>query len=189
MLFRFFRVPAVIASVLFLTSAAIADEFPQINTSRPMAMPVYPEAAQRTGVTGTTIVAVHVNEIGKPFVVQTATSSGSPALDQAAVNAVSRWRFIAAEKDGVAAAEWTAIGFSFGADGVKQIPVSPDTEIAREYRNRQICRPQPPATGSHLPNPPLCLAKWQWDERARKAKMESWRFPNVQGGGAKSPGR
>lgn len=190
MAFRSFRVPMMVAGVLVLSSiASFADEFPQVRTDRQQIMPTYPEDAQRTGKTGTAIIAVQVNEIGKPFNVQLATSSGSEALDKAALGAVRTWRFVPAEKDGMPAAEWTAVGIQFGPDGVKVVPVSPDTEISRKDREQTICRKQPPVTGSLLPPGQLCLAKWQWEERARRAKAQDFRFPQNPGGGAKGSGK
>lgn len=186
MAYRCFRRPALAAGFVALTFvAAFADPIPQLNPSRPHPMPVYPDAAKRAGQTGTTVVAVHVNEIGRPYEIATATSSGSPALDKAAVEAVRRWHFIAAEKDGVDVAEWTAVGFTFGPDGVVQVPVSPDTEIARQDRNRKVCRTPPPVTGSNLPSAPVCKPAWQWEDEARQAKDLHWKVPGMAttGGG------
>jgi TonB family protein len=189
MLFGFLRVPAMVAGVMVLTSfAGLADPLPQINLSRPHALPSYPDAAKRAGQGGTTVVAVHVNEIGKPFEVVTATSSGTPALDNAAVDAVKRWRFVPAERDGTDITEWTAVGFTFGPEGVAQVEVSPDTEVARQDRNRMVCRAQPTTTGSHLKAEPVCKPSWEWDEIARQTKDTHVRFPSMPTSG-QSPGR
>lgn len=190
MAFRSFRVPVMVAGVLFLSSiASFADEFPQVRTDREQRLPIYPEDAQRDGKIGTAIIAVQVNEIGKPFNVQIASSSGTSILDKAALGAVRTWRFVPAVKDGVPAAEWTAVGIHFGPEGVKVVPVSPETEIAIKDREQVSCRAQPPVTGSLLPPGQLCLPKWQWEERARRAKAQNFRFPQNPGGGAKGSGK
>jgi hypothetical protein len=77
------------------------------------------------------------------------------------------------------------VSFAFGANGVTQVPVSPETEISRQYSNHVVCRAQPGVTGSRIPEKPLCLARWQWEDKARKAKLEHWRLPALPGGGGK----
>ena len=64
--------------------------------------PEYAEKARRRGIQGTIVLAIAINkngEIDKVKVIQRL----DPELDQAAVDAVKRWRFAPAEKDGVAA--------------------------------------------------------------------------------------
>lgn len=177
---RIFRVQALIAAVFFsVTSIAFAeDRLPHLDTSRPHALPGYPDQARREGKTGTTIIAVHVNELGKPFDVRTEKSSGSDELDNAAVFAVKQWRYVPAEYDGEPVDGWTAVGFGFSPDGVVQIEVPPETKIAEADLNRVVCKKQGAVTGSHIDDQPACMPKWQW-EKLRRQKEEARRHIHV----------
>jgi TonB family protein len=165
-----------------LLTAAHADDnaLPRVNLSKAHALPVYPEKARLAGQTGITVIAVHVNELGKPFELQTETSSGSEALDQAGIDAVRFWRFVPATRDGEDIAEWTAVGFRFDANGGAQIDVPADTKIAQGDRDRVICRKDAPKTGSIIDPAPVCLPKWQWAERDRKLNTRIWDRPQSQ---------
>lgn len=62
--------------------------------------PDYPAAAMRAGAEGTVMVRVEVGTDGAPLSVDIAERSGSRDLDRAAVEAVRRWRFQPAQRDG-----------------------------------------------------------------------------------------
>jgi len=62
--------------------------------------PAYPPSARRRGIEGEVVVAIHVDEEGRPASVSVQESSGIPALDEAAVKAGEGWRFSPALKDG-----------------------------------------------------------------------------------------
>lgn len=63
--------------------------------------PAYPRAAQISGIEGTVILEVTVDEHGKPIAVAIAVSSGSRDLDRAARDQVLRaWRFRPAMENG-----------------------------------------------------------------------------------------
>lgn len=62
--------------------------------------PDYPAAAVRAQEEGTVIVRVSVDASGAPTDVGIARRSGSRDLDRAALNAVRKWRFSPAIKDG-----------------------------------------------------------------------------------------
>ena len=64
--------------------------------------PAYPPAARQAHQEGTVTVDVEVNAAGLPTSVNLARSSGFPALDQAAIAAVRRWRFEPAQAAGIA---------------------------------------------------------------------------------------
>jgi TonB family protein len=177
---RFFRPLIAVATLLTFGASYADDALPRVDLSRPHALPVYPESARLARQTGTTVVAVHVNELGKPFDLQTETTSGSEALDQASINAVRTWRFEPATRDGDAIAEWTAVGFHFNAAGVVQVGVPPDTKIAQTDRGRVICRKEPPRTGSNIDPAPVCLPKSQWAERDKKLNTRIWDRPQSQ---------
>jgi periplasmic protein TonB len=75
--------------------------------------PVYPSAARRDGEEGTVRLRILVDERGRPTDVQVAQSSGFARLDQAAVDAVRRWRFEAATNGTAAISAWTQVAISF----------------------------------------------------------------------------
>ena len=58
--------------------------------------PTYPPASRRAGEEGTVRLKVLVDTNGKASNVQVTQSSGFPRLDQAAQDAVRKWRFVAA---------------------------------------------------------------------------------------------
>jgi protein TonB len=70
------------------------------------APPPYPAAAKRMGEQGEVRLDVHVGADGSVIDVQVRASSGSPALDRSAMDAVRRWRFRPATVDGQAVSEW-----------------------------------------------------------------------------------
>ncbi len=63
--------------------------------------PEYPAAAKRNGIQGKVLVNVLVKADGTPASVQISLSSGSNHLDNAAVEAVSQWKFLPARRSGV----------------------------------------------------------------------------------------
>ncbi len=75
--------------------------------------PVYPSGARRDGEEGTVRLRVFVNERGQPGEVQVAQSSGFARLDDAAANAVRRWRFQAATDGSWAISAWTQVAITF----------------------------------------------------------------------------
>ena len=60
--------------------------------------PRYPPAAARLRESGRVLLSVAVNAAGLPERVEISTSSGSPRLDQAALETVRRWRFVPARQ-------------------------------------------------------------------------------------------
>jgi protein TonB len=75
--------------------------------------PIYPSAARRDGEEGTVRLRVLVDERGRPGEVQVAQSSGFARLDDAAVDAVRRWRFQAATDGTSSITAWTQVAISF----------------------------------------------------------------------------
>lgn len=59
--------------------------------------PSYPSAARKAGHEGVAVLRVKVLSNGRPEEVSVTSSSGSPLLDDAAVSAVKKWRFIPAK--------------------------------------------------------------------------------------------
>ena len=75
--------------------------------------PVYPATSRRLGEEGTTRLRVMVDQNGRPGQVQIAASSGFARLDQAAIEAVKRWRFVAATDGSRPVASWTQVAITF----------------------------------------------------------------------------
>lgn len=76
--------------------------------------PLYPLLSRRMGEQGKVLLLVEVNAQGHPVSVQLHASSGSSRLDNAAIEAVRRWRFVPARQGDttVAAAVIVPIDFS-----------------------------------------------------------------------------
>jgi protein TonB len=75
--------------------------------------PRYPDSARRRGVEGTVIIKAYVTEQGRVEQVQVERSAGHTDLDQAAVEAVGRWRFEPARQDRRPIAMWVSIPVKF----------------------------------------------------------------------------
>jgi protein TonB len=67
-----------------------------------MVEPEYPDEARREGVSGKTAVEVEVSATGTVDAARVLESSGDERLDKAAVEAVRKWTFRPALKDGEA---------------------------------------------------------------------------------------
>ncbi|MBP6750470.1 MAG: TonB family protein [Xanthomonadaceae bacterium] len=80
--------------------------------------PSYPREALRNNETGTVYLRVTVDETGEPIDVVVSRSSRSRSLDRAASQAVKRWKFRPAQRDGqaVTATVDVPIAFSLGDD-------------------------------------------------------------------------
>lgn len=59
--------------------------------------PAYPQAERKAGIQGTAVLRIEVQANGLPGSVSVAASSGSAALDEAAITAVRQWRFVPAK--------------------------------------------------------------------------------------------
>lgn len=62
--------------------------------------PKYPAIARRLGLEGTVTLAITVGKEGQALEVEVAESSGHDMLDNAAVSAIKKWRFIPGTKNG-----------------------------------------------------------------------------------------
>jgi len=79
--------------------------------------PRYPPAALRRGESGTVVLRVHVGPDGVPYAVDLVDSSRSRLLDRAATDAVKRWRFRPAQRNGQAVPGEVQVPISFNVDG------------------------------------------------------------------------
>jgi len=75
--------------------------------------PGYPSISRRLGEEGVVILRVYVSAQGTPDQIQLLKSSGFARLDQAAQEAVGRWRFVPARQGKIAIAEWVDIPLTF----------------------------------------------------------------------------
>jgi periplasmic protein TonB len=75
--------------------------------------PQYPAVSRLRGETGTAYLRVQISAEGKAIDVNVSQSSGSSKLDQAAVSAVSKWRFVPAKRAGVTMTSWVTIPIEY----------------------------------------------------------------------------
>lgn len=100
------------------TEPTRAGAGPSLPVAQPLKVsrrvePLYPPSARRAGEAGSVQLRILVDERGVPGEVQIAKSSGFARLDDAAVQAVRRWRFIAATNGNDTIAAWTQIAITF----------------------------------------------------------------------------
>jgi protein TonB len=112
------------------TPAATAPEAPATNANantgqmhsavfadaNSCALPNYPASAARDGETGTTTLALLVGTDGRVNSARIQQSSGSRALDRAALNALSLCKFKPATSNGVAEAGWAQMAYVWKLD-------------------------------------------------------------------------
>ena len=67
--------------------------------------PRYPESARRRGIEGTVLLKMRITAQGRVEDVQVVRSAGYPELDESAIEAVRRWRFEPARRNGAPVAE------------------------------------------------------------------------------------
>lgn len=75
--------------------------------------PAYPLAARRRGMEGRVMVRAEVQGDGSCSRVELKQSSGYELLDQAALDAVRKWRFIPAKKGSQAITAWVEVPITF----------------------------------------------------------------------------
>jgi protein TonB len=78
--------------------------------------PVYPMAARRRGDEGSVLLRVRVGVDGNPLSVEIGQSSGSRLLDEAARDAVLRWRFVPARRGSETIESWVGVPITFRLD-------------------------------------------------------------------------
>jgi protein TonB len=75
--------------------------------------PAYPSRARARGIQGTTLLYVLVSDRGRVTDVVVKQSAGDPDLDQAATDAVRRWRFEPARRGDEPVEMWVQLPFEF----------------------------------------------------------------------------
>jgi len=103
-------VPAIAAPA---TPATVATEprFDADYLDNPA--PVYPAMSHRMEESGKTVLRVYVESNGRPSQILVKASSGSPRLDQAAQDAVRRWKFVPARRGDEAVGAWVLVPIDF----------------------------------------------------------------------------
>jgi protein TonB len=74
---------------------------------------VYPETARRAGLQGTTLLRIHIEVDGRVSDVTVARSAGHQSLDDAAAEAVRRWRFEPALSSAGPVSMWAVVPVEF----------------------------------------------------------------------------
>jgi protein TonB len=104
--------PAAVASVPSRDSGGAITQ-----SARPQGgyqvRPSYPSSALRQGIQGTAMLKVHVLIDGRVGDVVVQQSAGHPDLDQAAIEAVRRWRFEPARRGSDPVAMWVLLPVQF----------------------------------------------------------------------------
>lgn len=75
--------------------------------------PAYPALSRRMGEEGHVVLRVFVEPNGRPSTVEIRNGSGSPRLDQAALDAVARWKFVSARRGDEAVGAWVLVPIVF----------------------------------------------------------------------------
>lgn len=79
--------------------------------------PAYPSASRRLGEEGKVVLRVFVEPDGRPSAVEVRTGSGSTRLDDAALDAVRRWKFLPARRGDQAVGAWVLVPIAFHLKG------------------------------------------------------------------------
>jgi len=75
--------------------------------------PNYPMVARRMGWQGKVILNIEVLDDGCPGEIDVFRSSNYSVLDKAAINAVTKWRFIPAQRAGIVVTQWFQVPVNF----------------------------------------------------------------------------
>lgn len=75
--------------------------------------PAYPLAARRRGIEGTVLVRAEIAAGGECLRAELKKSSGAEVLDQAALEAVKKWRFVPARRGSQAVVAWVEVPITF----------------------------------------------------------------------------
>jgi protein TonB len=94
-----------------------APSSPIVRAARPkggyQVRPIYPESARRAGIQGTTLLRIHIEADGRVSDVSVQRSAGHQSLDEAAADAVRRWRFEPALNSAGPVSMWAVVPVEF----------------------------------------------------------------------------
>ncbi|MEO7403436.1 MAG: energy transducer TonB, partial [Burkholderiales bacterium] len=94
----------IAAAGLTIVGCGSVPQQADVNTPTllaPAVAPTYPLAARQLGEQGTTVLRITVDAIGRVSAASVVTPSGSPRLDTAALEAVQKWRYAPAVRNGL----------------------------------------------------------------------------------------
>lgn len=94
-----------------LAPAVVPPRFDAAYLNNPT--PSYPALSRRNGETGRVLLRVQVGADGLPKNIMIAESSQFARLDEAAIAAVKRWRFVPAKQGDQAISEWVLVPLNF----------------------------------------------------------------------------
>ena len=100
-------------------AAGDASPAPSVGQAAPVAgnpAPRYPRTARRRGIEGRLVLQVLVDATGAARSVEVFATSGHGLLDEAAIDAVRRWRFVPGHRDGQAAPTLVRVPVTFKLD-------------------------------------------------------------------------
>ena len=80
---------------------------------QPPRPPRYPRMARKRGTEGQVVLRVELNDTGAITALSVEHSSGSGLLDRAAQDAVAKWRFAPAQRNGISVASYVRIPVNF----------------------------------------------------------------------------
>lgn len=106
---------SLLALLAILPSALLADSGDACARPLKTPMPVHPVNLKRNGVTGSVVVRVFVNDVGAVTSCEIARST-NPEFNRCALDAVGKWRFRPAQKDGVSVASTVLVPITFLLD-------------------------------------------------------------------------
>jgi TonB family protein len=81
--------------------------------------PHYPDSARRDGKEGRVLLRVLIDEEGRTKAVEVNASSGHDLLDQAATEAIKKWRFVPARAGGKPVETWVKVPIDFQLSNAK----------------------------------------------------------------------
>lgn len=102
----------VVSDAAMATSPAEAVEATELAVSNRVA-PVYPAMSRRLGEQGVATFRILVDEKGKPLEVSVLKSSGFPRLDDAAAQAIRKWKFVPPTRDGAPVRSYSRVQVRF----------------------------------------------------------------------------
>ena len=79
--------------------------------------PSYPALSRRLGEEGKVVLRVFVEADGRPSSIEVSTGSGFSRLDQAALSAVGRWKFVPAKRGAENIGAWVLVPILFNLRG------------------------------------------------------------------------
>lgn len=94
------------------TQSAAGAPAQELKTSKRVE-PAYPAQSRRAGEEGSVRLRILVDERGIPRDVEIVKGSGFARLDEAAMEAVRKWRFVAATNGSQAITAWTQVAITF----------------------------------------------------------------------------